>query len=747
MQAAGLSGMLALAACGGAGDQGTGSTPAPSPGPSQTPEPTPIATSTPTPAATSTANQTPTAAAGADQTVSAGATVILAGSGGDQDGSIVSYAWTQIAGPTVLLSGSDSMSASFTAPQTSGSQALVFRLTVTDDDGATAIDEVTVTTQPVVLRTLILSRTELAQTHLLPPDGKRWTSRNGDARLRELHMVAGREALLLTEVTPADLQDFRIEGRVGARLLGDVLLDDNTALPATEAAGVRYSGTVRVARLPEAWLQPGLQLRATALTAQPSAWFDVNVGADNDFTVRILPFYLFGADESDVSLVEAGTPPADAIEEMYAKWPVAKLDVAPHPAGKVAWDRLVISPRADGNGVARSAYIADDADDYQDGFAGLSTLHRVVRALMAANGEDVLPVQYYAPLVALDASGEAVSAGGGIGGGSVGTGDTSYRGIFIHEQGHAFGLPHAGSSFDNGDYPYQWGSLEGSAWGYDGGRDEFLPPQIPATASTYNGCHEDSFAGHPRAVDDSGQCIKQDPMQSGSGDQDSGYRYATFADYSTAVMQSWFEGTTTLAGDGSHEYSGRLVRDAGFASGYRRWDGIDKTWVNADRSTTSYGLYGFDAGTPIQNNVPVYSIVVTMSYAGTSGATQIYPPIRYTGNLLRQIDPTNADDRASIDVSTGAYDWFCEYNGCDYTVRVRYSNGTVRHVLLQDCFRNWFGADEAIPASASDPVDGDSFRLWAVNVPADANLAGIDLLSTPRAWEGMPLLPTVLATR
>ncbi|WP_206606287.1 glycosyl hydrolase family 18 protein [Steroidobacter cummioxidans] len=90
------------------------------------------------------ANQPPTANAGPDRSVSPGAAVSLQGSGTDSDGSIASYRWTQTSGPTVTLNGATSATATFTAPQVTTSTSLTFRLTVTDNLGATGTDDVTV---------------------------------------------------------------------------------------------------------------------------------------------------------------------------------------------------------------------------------------------------------------------------------------------------------------------------------------------------------------------------------------------------------------------------------------------------------------------------------------------------------------------------------------------------------------------------------------------------------------------------
>jgi uncharacterized protein YjdB len=92
---------------------------------------------------TGTANVAPTANAGADKTITLPTnSVVINGSASDSDGSISSYAWTRISGPnTPTLT--NATTANLTA---SGLIAgtYVFRLTVTDNGGLTASDDVNV---------------------------------------------------------------------------------------------------------------------------------------------------------------------------------------------------------------------------------------------------------------------------------------------------------------------------------------------------------------------------------------------------------------------------------------------------------------------------------------------------------------------------------------------------------------------------------------------------------------------------
>jgi hypothetical protein len=94
-------------------------------------------------------NQLPSANAGADQTITLPVnTVTLSGSGTDPDGTIVSYSWTRIAGPTQFSIVSPSQAQTVINNLVQG--VYVFQLTVKDNSGASATDLVTVTVNAAV---------------------------------------------------------------------------------------------------------------------------------------------------------------------------------------------------------------------------------------------------------------------------------------------------------------------------------------------------------------------------------------------------------------------------------------------------------------------------------------------------------------------------------------------------------------------------------------------------------------------
>lgn len=93
------------------------------------------------------ANVAPTASAGTDQSITLPTnSTTLAGSGSDSDGSIASYAWSQVSGPSSATIGSVTSASTAIGSLVQGSYT--FRLKITDNAGASATDDVVVTVYP-----------------------------------------------------------------------------------------------------------------------------------------------------------------------------------------------------------------------------------------------------------------------------------------------------------------------------------------------------------------------------------------------------------------------------------------------------------------------------------------------------------------------------------------------------------------------------------------------------------------------
>ncbi len=89
-------------------------------------------------------NKSPTVSISSESEFLEGEELVLQATAEDSDGSISRYAWTQISGPTLSLSGSDTSTLTVTAPAVEEDANIVLALTVTDDDDATASAEVNI---------------------------------------------------------------------------------------------------------------------------------------------------------------------------------------------------------------------------------------------------------------------------------------------------------------------------------------------------------------------------------------------------------------------------------------------------------------------------------------------------------------------------------------------------------------------------------------------------------------------------
>lgn len=87
-------------------------------------------------------NDPPTVTAGPDITMDEGSDAYISGSGNDKDGWITDFTWTKVSGPAATLRDQDKANLRVIGPQAG---TYVFQLKVTDNDGASSTDRMTLT--------------------------------------------------------------------------------------------------------------------------------------------------------------------------------------------------------------------------------------------------------------------------------------------------------------------------------------------------------------------------------------------------------------------------------------------------------------------------------------------------------------------------------------------------------------------------------------------------------------------------
>ena len=90
---------------------------------------------------------------GPDLIVNSGSFVTLDGSASYGQNGPITFAWTQTAGPPVMLSGANTINAAFTAPTVSTDTTMLFKLTVTDQNGLSDSKTVQIRVIPIATAT------------------------------------------------------------------------------------------------------------------------------------------------------------------------------------------------------------------------------------------------------------------------------------------------------------------------------------------------------------------------------------------------------------------------------------------------------------------------------------------------------------------------------------------------------------------------------------------------------------------
>ncbi len=569
--------------------------------------------------------------------------------------------------------------------------------------------------------TLTLSGVELAQTHVVPPEGRQMQSPNDvtNHRFKTLTLIGQRSALLMLVPSGGSGAPQVRATLAGGRELGPLTMDDPSKLPGTDGGNRKYSTTHYSATLPAEWVQPGTVLQVSR-TGTNTVSVPLTVSRPVAAVLRTWPLFLYGA-RPDTSraihdMAAASTAGVSWDREYLQRMPFSSF--MPRTAGTMEFGLFPTQPANDENN-CRPAVAFQNREQMQttaghDGFYVMNQALRwgeVLRTTATANHEDTMHVGYWMPLELLVNGQQITNQGGGLATTGVMRGSGSsddFAGTFFHELGHGWGVSHTAGMYNDGDYPYVNGSQAGSAWAYDADRKLFLSPLRDANATTCRG----TLAGD-------GLCYKNDPMNSGQSPlDDKQFKWGTFSDYSMAIMQN----TTHVRMNAQY--------DPAFPGRVKQWDEATRSFVAYRNDTRWQALY-----TQMQWDQRVVSILGSVSHFNvTPDASRIFIGKPGTGNLPRLFDPALQSDMDYLknNVHRANNSNYCTTdNGCDYTLQITFADHSVKRVLLP-VGHSPSNASAANIAATKNPLAGASFARYAVNLPASGSaIVGVKLFNTP----------------
>lgn len=224
---------------------------------------------------TGVANVSPTANAGIDQTIQLPtSSVSLVGSGTDTDGTIASYAWTQVSGAASTITSPSSASTTITGLAAGVYQ---YKLTVTDNLGAIGSDNIIITVNPANIAPTANAGTDKAVT--LPTSSVTLTGSGTDVDGTITGYLWTRISgpNTPTIVTPTTASTS-ITGLIAGTYVFRLTVTDNQALTGFDEATVIVSASPNIAPTANAGVDQTIQLPTSSVNL-------VGSGNDPDGTI------------------------------------------------------------------------------------------------------------------------------------------------------------------------------------------------------------------------------------------------------------------------------------------------------------------------------------------------------------------------------------------------------------------------------------------------------------------------------
>jgi len=545
---------------------------------------------------------------------------------------------------------------------------------------------------------------------MIPLMGKQWAMRNNT-----LNLIEGRDALAAVELGNQQMLNAYLEIEKSDGSKRQFPLQPPATFPTSEGGEVAFSFTAQHALVPGSWIERGIKVRVGGSNVQTSAPLGTDVSPRLSLETFVLPIHLYGATNlntgvnlEDNRLMFLSQARQD---EFQASLPFTTVSVRNHPLGIMKVDSFVRPP----SGSAPAALMQSTAD--MAGGSISSRFLRVVENIKEVFGDGQLNRTTYGSIVLTNGVNRAwVNGGVAFVGSGAAVGDAT-AGLLWHEGGHSLNLnhSHAESIADPPTYPYPLGSLKGSAWAYDASKNQMRSPLVPPSAALGT-CPANFHTAWQ--FDQTGRCYRFDPMHDAGRQHAANYAYAPFSDFSMATVQKWGKQRARLNGNTIQKLDNTGV-----------WQDFTPPVISGSRIADNY---------PVSFGREQDFVWISHSLAGTAIASRVVYLQRNVGNSIRQIDPAVPADLADInaDQANARYRDHCRRAGCDFTIRLNYSDGSSAYRILKGSARvDW--RPSQWKANYQDANNAESFLEWHINIPTPAGsprVSRVELLDTPQAW-------------
>ncbi|WJF90260.1 M66 family metalloprotease [Paraburkholderia bonniea] len=508
-------------------------------------------------------------------------------------------------------------------------------------------------------------KVEFAQTHVV--------ARSGGTKLAPVQTIGRQTLLLFTPGTsmPAGMQptlDIKLSGKV----VSSTALNPPASLPAnledklTSVKLQPYSTAAWSVVVPAQYMTPAHTLAIRYGTGKAQDVTPLSWASPASFTIGRVSVLLW---PTSVDPTTGNVPVAKLAQDYYGSITVANLNYFDYTPLKL--DYLVA--QAGTNPPKKYLQFADATADGAEDLYNAALKPAAIRVSMANTGLGLLvrdrggkPIYgdsspysfgtyvgigwYYdaAKGAYADANVKGVS-GGWSGWAATWNGPSSQCGyIFAHEIGHSLSLAHSypGSSATLGitsEYPNDGVNGPNNPWGFDTTRNLFRTwYRVDAKGPVYPAPPADQTL----------PVGKSDPMN-GVEQSNAITCYPQFVAYQAKNMQNWLDATPTL-----------MTQNG--TPGLYAWNKTTHAYEELAIPTVVGAL------TPAKLDVPVVTLLGTLTASTTDGTSQIYPPIyAKSGNVFNLPNPFSKDLPPI-------------YTDARYFIRVMYADGSVDYALIPE---------------------------------------------------------------